>query len=118
MITATPSALEIPLKMRRSWSPRTSLATLRGCQTRASEAGTASCNQCAVLHRRDGEMKNMFWTFGVSNLIMAAFALAIGLRGLIRKRPRVFSARWLLGFMVMAFAPQKLWPLFAGFARR
>lgn len=59
----------------------------------------------------------MFWVYQVLFLLMAAFLFGIGLRGLIKKRPLLFSARWLFGFMLLAFTPQLLIPIFFWFGR-
>jgi hypothetical protein len=60
-------------------------------------------------------VRNILWFYEALFAVMALFALAIGLRGLIRRRPLVFSARWLFGFLSLAFVPQVVNPLWLGF---
>lgn len=48
--------------------------------------------------------------------VLAAWMIAMGLRALITRRPYVFSARWLLAFMLLAFAPNAVFPLLASTA--
>ena len=56
-------------------------------------------------------MAGIVWLYLAIMVLMAVFALGIGLRGLLRNRPVVFSARWLFGFMLIAFTPSLLNPL-------
>ena len=47
--------------------------------------------------------------------LLAACMLAMGLRSLITRRPYVFSARWLLAFVLLGFLPGALGPLLTTF---
>jgi hypothetical protein len=43
--------------------------------------------------------------------LLSLWMIAMGLRALVTRRPYIFSARWLLLFMLIAFAPNALMPL-------
>ena len=43
--------------------------------------------------------------------LLAVCMLAMGLRALITRRPYIFSARWLLAFVLLGFLPSALGPL-------
>jgi hypothetical protein len=62
-------------------------------------------------------MTGILWLYLALMVLMAVFALGIGLRGLLGKRPIIFSARWLFGFMLIAFTPSLLNPLVARLGR-
>ena len=42
--------------------------------------------------------------------VMALFFFAVGLRGVVTKKPFVISSRWLLGLVLLGFAPSLLQP--------
>lgn len=50
------------------------------------------------------------WVFGAVLLIVTAWFLSIGLRGLIAKRPVIFPARHNFWLMVLAIAPSLIFP--------
>ena len=60
-----------------------------------------------------GAMRSSFYRMAVVFSVMAVLFLAIGLRGLLTKRPFLFPARWLYVFLMMVFlAPvMTLFPL-------
>jgi hypothetical protein len=42
--------------------------------------------------------------------VMALFFFIVGLRGIVTKKPFLFSARWFFALMVLAFVPSVLQP--------
>ena len=56
-------------------------------------------------------MTVVLWLYQALMVLMAVFALSLGLLGLLRNRPVIFSARWLFGFMFIAIMPSLLNPL-------
>jgi hypothetical protein len=51
------------------------------------------------------------WITGAVLVVISAFFVATGLRGLITKRPFLFSARWLFWLMALCFLPIFILPL-------
>src|SRR5215510_11736389 len=66
---------------------------------------------------RQATMSGLSWVYvGILGL-MAGFTLVLGVRGLVRRRPIVFSARWLFAFIGLAFAPSLIGSLRFGLER-
>lgn len=60
-------------------------------------------------------MSTISWVYVGILALMAGFTLVLGVRGLVGRRPIVFSARWLFAFLGLAFSPQAITALRFGF---
>ena len=49
--------------------------------------------------------------------VLSLWMISMGLRALVTRRPYIFSARWLLLFVLLAFAPNALFPLVSSLGR-